>query len=95
MCLSVFLDFPWGIIPSMGLLKKSASLRQGYGGQASGSKPAEAASCRQVALLLYSRIEGTFRAPKGLRPCWADFFEQPFFLIVFVFPGASMGHGPE
>jgi len=33
------------------MLKKAAGLRQGYGRQASGSMPAEAASRRQVALL--------------------------------------------
>ncbi len=34
----------------MGMLKKAANLRQGYGRQASGSMPAEAASRRQVTL---------------------------------------------
>jgi hypothetical protein len=29
-----------------------------------------------LALLPCSRTESTLRAPKGLRPCWTDFFEH-------------------
>ena len=47
--------------------------------------PAEAASHKQVALLLCSRTESTLRAPKGLRPCWTDFFKQALSLKLLVF----------
>ncbi len=46
--------------PFRGILKKAASLRQGYGRQA---------SC-VLGLLACSRIPCTLRAPKALRPCW-------------------------
>ncbi len=56
-----------------------------------------------LALLPCSRTESTLRASKGLRPCWIDpserlracFFEHSLPLMRAVFPGASMGHGPE
>ncbi len=79
----------------MGMLKKAASLRQGYGRQASGSMPAEAASRRQVALLPCSRTESTLRASKGLRPCWTNFFEHSLPLTREGLSRASMGYGPE
>jgi len=93
----------------MGMLKKAASLRQGYGRQASGSMRAEAASRRQVAILPCSRTESTLRASKWLRPCpwkgvlahlgWAgqttNFFEHSLPLMRAGLSGASMGHGPS
>ena len=48
--------------PKQGMLKKAASLRQGYGRQASGV----------LAILPCSRTPCTLRASKWLRPCWTD-----------------------
>jgi len=48
--------------PFREMLKKAASLRQGYGRQA---------SC-VLGLLACSRTPCTLRAPKALRPCWID-----------------------
>ncbi len=85
----------------MGMLKKAASLRQGYGRQASGSMPAEAASRRQVAILPCSRTPCTLRASKWLRPCWIDpserlracFFEHSLPLTMRGSFGAFLGYG--
>ncbi len=87
----------------MGMLKKAANLRQGYGRQASGSMPAVAASRRQVALLPCSRTGSALRVSIWLRPflrlCsgqgWTDFFEHSLSLMLAVFPGAFMGFGHE
>jgi len=83
-----------------GMLKKAASLRQGYGRQASDSMPAEAASRRQVAILPCSRTMSTLRASKGLRPFlrlrsgqdWTDFFEHPPPLTIRGSSRACTGH---
>jgi len=48
-----------------------------------------------LALLPCSRTESTLRASKGLRSCWADFFEHSLSLMLVIFPGAFMGHGHE
>ncbi len=68
--------------PFRGRLKKAASLRQGYGRQASCVPSLRRASFAEVAtkaesgfaqagrLLVYSRTPCTLRAPKALRPCW-------------------------
>jgi len=74
----------------MGMLKKAASLRQGYGGHASGVPWLRTGT---VALLPCSRTPRTFRASSLLRrsgyegrewlwPCWTDFFEHSLRLMM-------------
>jgi len=48
-----------------------------------------------LALLPCSRIESTLRAPKGLRPCWTNFFEHSRQLLMSILPRACMCHGRE
>jgi len=48
-----------------------------------------------LALLPCSRTGSTLRAPKGLRPCWTDFFEHSRQLLMSISPRACMCHGIE
>jgi hypothetical protein len=46
-----------------------------------------------LAILPCSRTERTLRAPKGLRPCWTDFFEHSLQPMIVVSSGAFICHG--
>jgi len=48
-----------------------------------------------LAIVPCSRTESTLRAPKWLRPCWADFFEHSFPLMMSVSVRGGMGHRLE
>ena len=48
-----------------------------------------------LALLTCSRTACTFRASKGLRPCWTDFFDHSPWWLISVVPEAFTCHGRE
>ncbi len=48
-----------------------------------------------LVLVPCSRTGSTLRAPKGLRPCWTDFFDHSRRLLVSISPRACMCHGIE
>ncbi len=48
-----------------------------------------------LTLLPCSRTESTLRAPKGLRPCWTNFFEHSLSLVMGGLSGEFMGHEHE
>jgi len=48
-----------------------------------------------LAIVPCSRTESTLRAPKGLRPCWTDFFEHSLQLMMAAFSWAFICHGSE
>jgi len=43
-----------------------------------------------VGILPFSRTMSTLRSSKGLRPCWTNFFEHSFSLLLVVYPGAFL-----